>query len=521
MNEEDGSGPTFDESPRFERISANEEFVQHPIKVVEAVVQAAIIAAFIAFCFYTSIAGSGEEFADKYSTYVALATFLSLVGATAWVSYWRWKRTTIKFGETEVTVFRDTVFKKEIRIAYTKIASINVNCGIINRLTNTSRLMININSNVNANAPELTLTFGVDVSDRIRANLSQTMYRNNNIPADDATIPSIVTITRKDVVLHGLLSQPTGSVIFGIIMFAFGIYEMIVSTGDFASGLIAIALAFVSYVLPVIAMIFHYFNYKIYRIGDTIYISHGFIRTYNKSFKVSKINAVRIRSPLIPRLIKRYMLDAEVVGLASNDNNNGNNIAPLLCPMKDIGTIEKVMSAIVPEFVYDTEMKNQPKEAAKPIFIRATLWSLIFAVIAYVFYDTMRYVQMDGWVDTEHAAAVIIIVSAVAVAGLFINGAMSRRIVQYGKGEDKITFLIGVVDRKIATMSYDKIQIAEVESGPFSRPYGLARCNISLLSSIGSQKIKSGYFDAKELEAISEEVIARIKDGRYDYRKYY
>jgi putative membrane protein len=110
--------------------------------------------------------------------------------------------------------------------------------------------------------------------------------------------------------------------------------------------------------------------------------------------------------------------------------------------------------------------------------------------------------------------------SAVVVVGLFINGVMSRRIVQYGKGEDKITFLMGVVDRKITTMSYDKVQMAQVESGLFSRPYGLARCNISLLSSIGSQKIKSGYFDAKELEEISEEVIARVKDGRYDYRKY-
>lgn len=520
MNEENGPEPTFEASPRFEKISVNEEFIQHPIKVVEAVAQVSIAAAFMAFWFYISIVDTGEEFAYEYSIYIALTTFSSLVGVTAWVSYWRWKRTTIKFGEAEVTVFRDTLFKKEVRIAYTKIASTNVNRGIINRLTNTSRLMININSSVNANSPELTLTFGVDVSDRIRANLYQKMYKNNNIPADDATTPSIVTITKRDVVLHGLLSQPTGSAIFGIIMFVFGIYQMIISTGDFASGLIAIALAFISYVVPVIAMIFHYFNYKIYRAGDTIYISHGFIRTYNKSFKVSKINAVRIRSPLIPRLIKRYMLDAEVVGLASNDDNNGNNIAPLLCPMKDRDTIEKVMSAIVPEFVYDMEMKNQPKEAAKPIFIRATLWSLIFAAIAYVFYDTMRHVQVGGWADTEHVAVAIITASAVVVVGLFINGVMSRRIVQYGKGEDKITFLMGVVDRKITTMSYDKVQMAQVESGLFSRPYGLARCNISLLSSIGSQKIKSGYFDAKELEEISEEVIARVKDGRYDYRKY-
>mgnify|MGYP000844604447 FL=1 len=517
---EGGREPTSEAPPRFERIPADEEFIQHPVKVAEAVLQAAIVAAFMLFWFNISMMDADEAIAEKYSLYISLAAFLSIVGITAWVAYWRWRRTTIRFGETEMTVFRDTVFKKQIRIAYSKIASTNVNRGIVNRVTNTSRLMININSGVNAFAPELKLTFGTEVSDRIRANLSQKMYGNNVIPADESGTPSIVTITKTDVILHGLLSQPTGSAIFGILMFFFGIYQMITATGDFASGMVAILLAFFSYAVPVVAMIFHYFNYKIYRAGDTIYISHGFVRTYHKSFKVSKINAVRISSPMIPRLIKRYMLDAEVVGLAASDGDNSNKRSPLLCPMKDRGTIERVMSAIVPEFVYEVEMKNQPREAAKPIFIRAAIWSLVFAAAAYLFYDTMVNMQSAEGIAMEYIAAAVISVSALAVVGLFVNGVMSRRIVQYGRGEDKFTFLVGVVDRKITTMSYDKVQMAEVEGGPFSRPYGLARCKISLLSSIGSQNIRSGYFDAEELEAISEEVVARIKDGRYDHKIY-
>jgi len=520
MNGEDEAGSASEAAPRFEPITADEAFTQHPIKVVEGVLQSVFISAVMVFSFYFSIMDADKEIAEKYSLYISLAIFISILGAMTWVSYWRWRRTTIRFGENELTVFRDTVFKKQTRIAYSKIASTNVNCGIINRMTDTSRLMININSSVNAFSPELTLTFSTEVSDRIRANLSQKIYKNNVIPADEPDTPSIVTITKADVVLHGLLSQPTASAIFGIIMFFFGIYQMITTTGDFVSGIVAITLALFSYVVPVVAMIFHYSNYKIYRAGDTIYISHGFIRTYRKSFKVSKINAVRIRSPLVPRLIKRYMLDAEVVGLAASDGDNSSNRSPLLCPMKDRGTIEKVMSAIVPEFVYDVEMKNQPREAAKPIFIRAAIWSLVFAAAAFLFYDTMVNLPETEGISMGYIAAAVISVSAVVVAGLFVNGVMSRRIVQYGRGEDKFTFLVGVVDRKITTMSFDKVQMAEVEGGPLSRPYGLARCKISLLSSIGSQNIRSGYFDAEELESISEEVVARIKDGRYDYRKY-
>jgi putative membrane protein len=520
MSGDDGTGPASVEAPRFEQIPADEEFVQHPVKVAEGVLQSVIISAVIVFWFYFSIMDTDEAIAEEYSLYVSLAIFLLVVGTMTWVAYWRWRRTTIRFGENELTVFRDTVFKKQTKIAYSKIASTNVNRGIVNRMTNTSRLIININSSVKASSPELTLTFGTEVSDRIRANLSQKMYKNNITPADESGTPSIVMITKTDVVLHGLLSQPTGSAIFGIMMFFFGMYQMITTTGDFVSGIVAIALAFFSYVMPVVAMIFHYFNYKIYRAGDTIYISHGFVRTYHKSFKVSKINAVCIRSPLIPRLVKRYMLDAEVVGLAASDGDNSSNRSPLLCPMKDMGTIEKVMSAIVPEFVCDVEMKNQPRDAAKPIFIRAAIWSLVFAVAAYLFYDTMVNLPETEGIAMEYIATAVVSVSAVMVAGLFVHGVISRRIVQYGRGEDKFIFLVGVVDRKITTMSYDKVQMTEVEAGPFSRPYGLARCKISLLSSIGSQNIRSGYFDAEELEAISEEVVARIKDGRYDYRKY-
>ncbi len=521
MTQPDGNeDQSFEESLHFEGIPINEKFRQHKIKVVEEVLNAIIIAFFTTFVFSLSVVGIEDSKIVAYAMIGLVLLFATIVLSALWISYWRWKKTMIVFKETEMTVFRDTVFKKEIRIAYTKIASTNVNRGVINRLTNTSKLLININSNVNSYSPELTLTFGVKMTDRIRANLSQKMYNNNILPEDEDNMPSIVTISTKDVVLHSFLSQPTTSALFGITMFFIGFYEIFVNSGDFGAGMIAIFFALITYVIPVVGMIFHYFNYKIYRVGDTIYLSHGFIRTYYKSFKVTKINAVRLRSPLIPRLIGKYMLDAEVVGLAIGGNNDSNNLVPLLCPMKNKETIDRVMMAIVPEFIHDVEMKHQPKNAAKPIFIRATLWSLMFATIAVALYDLMTKIVVDNSMIFEQIALVTIVISVLAIIGFFMNGILSLRIVKYGRNKELFTFIVGAVDRKITTMSYDKVQISNVEGGPFSRPFGLAKCNISLLSSVGSQDIHSGYFDVEDLEAISEEVVARVKDGRYSYSKY-
>lgn len=517
----DGREEQSSEEPlRLEGIPVNEKFRQHKIKVLEEVLNSIIASIIITFFLFAILSGIDDPYAMKYALLFSSILFFGIVLSALWISYWRWKKTMITFKDTEITVFRDTVFKKEVRIAYTKIASTNVNRGIINRLTNTSKLMININSRVNTYVPELTLTFDVLMTDRIRANLSQKMYHTNTLPADEDNIPSIVTITTKDVILHSFLSQPTASALFGIAMFFIGIYEMSTNTGDFGTGLIAIFFAAISYVIPVVAMIFHYFNYKIYRVGDTIYLSHGLIRTYHKSFKVTKINAVRLRSPLIPRLMGRYMLDAEVVGLAIGGNDDGSNIAPLLCPMKDRKTIDWVMGSIVPEFIYDVELEHQPKAAAKPIFIRAALWSVISVIIAGVSYDSISRIIIGEDVIIGYIAIGAVVVSTIIVLGIFMNGIWSRKVVKYGRSADLFTFVVGIIDRKITTMSYDKVQMAKVESGPFSRPYGLAKCNISLLSSMGSQNIYSGYFDVEDLEAISEEVIARVKDGRYNYRKY-
>jgi len=86
-------------------------------------------------------------------------------------------------------------------------------------------------------------------------------------------------------------------------------------------------------------------------------------------------------------------------------------------------------------------------------------------------------------------------------------------------GEELFTFEIGVVDRQAVTISYDKVQIANVVRGPLARRYGLGVSSVSLLSSLGGVKIQSGYFDVGELNRIHETVMDRIRTGKYDYRK--
>jgi len=47
----------------------------------------------------------------------------------------------------------------------------------------------------------------------------------------------------------------------------------------------------------------------------------------------------------------------------------------------------------------------------------------------------------------------------------------------------------------------------------------LARINVSLLSSMGKMKIQSGYFERDMLDKVSDIVLERLANGKYDYRK--
>lgn len=58
------------------------------------------------------------------------------------------------------------------------------------------------------------------------------------------------------------------------------------------------------------------------------------------------------------------------------------------------------------------------------------------------------------------------------------------------------------------------------KDGPLTRPHGLAACRVRLLTASGGAPAISGHFRTEDLEMISETVLARMKDGRHDYRAY-
>ena len=415
------------------------------------------------------------------------------------------------------------VAKMKKTLPYARMASVNVNRDIANRIFGTAKVLININSGASATTPEAVLTFRQDVAERLRSEMSQHLYDHDISPDEEETIESLATFTPLDVVIHGLCSVPTYQTILGSAFLAYSVFELyisLVSGVEAGAGALFSLVMFVTVqIMPSVSLMFRYYNYRVYRRGDTIYLQHGLIRTYRTSFSVSRVNAVRVKSTLAARILGRSCIEAEVVGLASED---GESSRPVLCLLKDDATQQRVFRELVPEFVYARSPDKQPEGAKRVLLIRAVLGSLALAAVMVIpsLYVSREAAALAGTTGIPGVVlqSVLPLVTAAAVLAILYAAHVSYRVTEFDAGDDLFTFVNGAVDRETVVMNYDKVQMVWTAEGPVARVFGVCRGSVYMLSSTGSSSVTSGYFPESHLNRINEIVMGRIASGKYDYR---
>lgn len=451
-------------------------------------------------------------------------SLVAAIGGTALVlailfSYWRWKKTLIIFKENEVIIERDTLFKLKKVLPYSKIAAVNVNRGVVNRVFGTSKLMININSGYNAIVPEAALTFKQDMTDRLRDEMSSRLYKND-LPTEEEDIVPVASFSPLDVVVHSLFSVPTPQTLVGAFFLANSILEMYTSTVEGletgGAAIPSLLMFFLVQIVPSTMQLFRYYNFKVYRKGDTIYLQHGLVRSYKTSFPINKVNAVRVKSTLASRLVRRSCIEAEVVGIASGDGKGSTR--PVICLLKNDATTQQLLRELAPEFVHERRPSKQPAGARSVLYARAGLASLLLA--AAMVYPTMivfdRYSDQPGIVGA--VPYLLPLFTALIILASFHAARVSYRVREIDTGEEVFTFVNGILDRETVIMSYDKVQMVHVIKGPLARRFDVSWGKVYMLSSIGGKVVPSGLFSEAQLNRIIDIIMDRMASGKYDHR---
>lgn len=433
-----------------------------------------------------------------YSIVFLIAVPLSIV--------WWW-RTTYTFTETEINIRVDTVFKRDKHISYSRLASVNVRRSVVDVVFGTSTLMFNVNSSVNSTEPEGSLRLRRAEADALREELSMRIFRTEMKVEEDLEVESLIDVSNLDVILHGVIGKPTYMLLFSSLMLIYAVAMLFLdNSGGFLTALMLFVL---SELVPMARIILRYYNYRVYRNGDTITVESGLISQYRSSFNVNRVNSVRIRQPLIARLIGRSTLEAEVVGMANGESS------PILCPLKRSSEVLDLARVLMPEYVFDQDGTRQPRSALIPMAVTQGLLSL--AVVSTVIVLSM-YCVPDDASSLVHPTLVSAGVLIPVLLLLHIPLAQRSRSIAFGG--DTFMFVYGSYDLKTEFMLYDKIQTVRISAGPVQRVTGTSKCTVGMMSSSGVTSVTSGLFDRVVLDAVSDRVVGRIRDGSYDYRRY-
>ena len=436
--------------------------------------------------------------------YLAVVLIMFVFAVAVNIIYWL--KTKYYFLEDEIVVMRTTIFRSETRIQYDRLASVNVERDIICRILNATKLSFNLNSSMNVTKAEAYIVLKKDEADRLRESLNSRMFDTVKTVKDETDESqeeaiSLVDVSTWDIFLHAFIGMSTYQLLFGIVMALYSILSFYFGDGV---TIFPIILFLVEFLMPAFAAFFRYYNYSIVRQGETVTVSSGFFSTRTDCFKLNKVNFVKIREPLLCRILGKSILEAEVVGTS---NKNG---MPLLCPLKDRDVAYSLFKDLLPEFVCDEQMSVQSRVSMVGLGFWVFLSVAAIATFAYLLVPEIP----SGFGMFLNACVVFLYMLCI---GWFVLAYRNRSIAM---NESIVLAVTGSFDRVSNYILFDKVQFANVYSTPIQRRYGAARCRINMLSTAGATAVVTGVFDAESLERVSDTVMERIRDGRYDFRRF-
>ncbi|MCH3977882.1 MAG: PH domain-containing protein [Candidatus Methanomethylophilus sp.] len=458
--------------------------------------------------------------ADGGPIWTALLCILTALNAfSCWYIV---EHTVFTFDGNKLTVNGKFVSRNKSEIQYSRMASVGITRSILDRLLGVSTLTFNVNSGVNSSSPDATLCIERGEAEKLRAYLNDAIFgmKQKDAPlgesGSDAPEPyaltqeeSLVKVSNRDIIIHSFLSQSSPQLLAAIALVVWGAWSSVSESLGGAG--IAFYLFVLEEVIPIISVCCRYYNYRIGRRGDTVVVECGMFTQKTVSFREDKVNSVRMRSPAFARALGLCTLEAEVVGTA---NGRDGDSVPLLCPMKKRKDVLELLPKVLPGFATQAGAVPQP-EGGKHICI--LYWSIAAAVFAAAA-GISWYLLGGGRYDVLAlpAAAVLLL----CAAGSAAYGVCAAGVRAFASDGNIFVFVTGGFDRSETRFNYDKVQYVDILAGPRERRSGVCRCSVSMLSARGFSTVTSGRFAEDMMRTVPDTVMARIRDGRYDWRRY-
>ncbi|MGL4571398.1 MAG: PH domain-containing protein [Clostridium sp.] len=415
---------------------------------------------------FNSIDSINTLITDNIKTgFLIILGFLLIISIRIFINFLLWRKTYMYLDNTDFVYERSTFFKSKRTFPLKNIASVNINQNIFQRIIGTGSLKFDLNSSLlsNTNNVHIVLKKNVclELEHLILTKISE--IKGENIDEikekDDISYNSIVDFSLFDVIKHSIFNLPTYSIFFTlciVLPFIFEIFDRS-SNESFFSLIPFIILVIIFQGCSIILKVLKYYNFKVNRNSDIIYLSYGLFNKKNYSFSINKVNAIIIKRSLLCKLFNMYSLQGMVAGLSDEQSESP---CLSLCVKKD--ELDMILAKILPEFKNEGNLVRAPKNS---FYIR-----LVYFILVLIPSIVLMFIN--------NYAFILIPVLILFLLYCYFVFKFNTVII----GDSLFTFSKGAFDTSVTTIPYKNIQLVSIKSSPLKNLFKFKTGSFSCIS---------------------------------------
>ena len=435
-----------------------------------------------------------------------LVALVFLVILVAW-QVLVWARIFISIDGTTLVIERNTLNRKVNTIGIGNISNVNTEQNLFEMLVGTCKIKIDTNSLSTADSTDVKIVLKKREAEAFCARITRIMEElaggQAMAPQEDPGMePGRETLSSAGV-LEGTKGASLGAMlVHGFYQASFisvGIVLLCLlgagvtaadslsqgnlgkSMAEMLLGAAVVLLIFVSAVWDLIKGFIQYYDFKVLRREDKLYISYGLLKKVRYTIPVDKINALKITQSIQGRLTGRWM--AEIINVGMGDDQEDRKSFLLLYDKKDRNA--QRIRELLPEFA--DAMEGEPERSPRRVWgiwaVGLLVWAGALLVGAFG-----AAVMVFGW-------SLLMRVFAYRTAGMCVKG-------------DFLILSQGYLGRRSLAIRFGKIQYLRLKQNALARRWKMAKGQVYLLAGSSDRSHKIPYF--------REEVSRQLKEGILD-----
>lgn len=470
---------------------------------------------FIVLMLFSSLDNASELFTllmeGEITLFQALAgtgVVLVIVAVILVYNWVVWAKTWISIDNEAIVIEKNLLNRKVNTIGMKNISNINMEQNIFERIVGTYKVKLDTNSATTADQTDVKIILSKDKAEWFKQQVMQRMNEDVEELVVDAEEYD-VEYKAKDIVMHCVYTASPVAVLF-CIAFIVGCAIALnsVNTGAaIVDGLInvlgsvfAILIIVWSVFQSLVRDFFVYYGFKARRHENKIYLTHGFFKKRQYTIAVDKINAVKLESPLVSRVLGRQFVKVICVGVGDEENENS-----MLLLSEKTSDMEKKLSVLLPEFVME-QPEIIPREKSS---MWGALAAYIFCVVIWVALAVAFGVINVLALEEMWIRIVIVIVAILVLSLVGLSNVLNFKTCGIGFEKNNLFIVMGSFSKTATWIPYAKIQKIEYDQGPIARHFGFASGVISILAAILESIHPTSYFKVEVFEEIRKRMLER------------